>query len=407
MSSDLSRRPPSGYPSISKLPYCQVLRKDLVQDGAPVYYWQLQYYDSPPDVPSFSGSGFAQTEREADDIFYQTFPNARPSMSPINSQWVPGPIPANCHGIMGTGFYPPRYGSPRSTTPLHAPVAAAASSDCGVQYPARPSTTLSIALSPQPEEKESMEMDEASDAFLEPQDISSPFSDTSTTADELEPSEMGALYGLRNSPTEDIPASFDHLPPSSPSDTANVRISGDIKDEDVGTIQDLNLTPSEVTGTWPSLRVRSHSISTLSPGSNPSPSDSSASQQTLTTYGRRGSTISAASALTPPPTPSNGDPERKDNEESPTVMRISPLPSHKRPLEKKKAQTLACNFCRGRKIACGPPVAGTVEKTCNQCQRRSLKCVFPTECRRGQRKKKAPPPTNDTKPEDSSTSPSS
>lgn len=55
-----------------------------------------------------------------------------------------------------------------------------------------------------------------------------------------------------------------------------------------------------------------------------------------------------------------------------------------------KKPHLACLFCRGRKIACGPPPPGSKDKTCNQCQRRSLKCEYPSESRRGMRKKKAP-----------------
>lgn len=42
-------------------------------------------------------------------------------------------------------------------------------------------------------------------------------------------------------------------------------------------------------------------------------------------------------------------------------MPLSPLPT-KRQLEKKPP--LACLFCRGRKIACGPPVPGSTNKTC-------------------------------------------
>lgn len=38
------------------------------------------------------------------------------------------------------------------------------------------------------------------------------------------------------------------------------------------------------------------------------------------------------------------------------------LQQNKRPTDKKPA--LACLFCRARKIACGPPVPGTKEKTC-------------------------------------------
>ncbi|KAF9020650.1 hypothetical protein BDZ89DRAFT_958106 [Hymenopellis radicata] len=49
----------------------------------------------------------------------------------------------------------------------------------------------------------------------------------------------------------------------------------------------------------------------------------------------------------------------------------------------------ACLFCRGRKIACGPPVPGGPDNACNQCQRRSLKCEFPCESRRGAARKAA------------------
>ncbi|KXN90630.1 hypothetical protein AN958_03870 [Leucoagaricus sp. SymC.cos] len=62
-----------------------------------------------------------------------------------------------------------------------------------------------------------------------------------------------------------------------------------------------------------------------------------------------------------------------------------PALSGKRNPEKKPA--LACVFCRGRKIACGPPSKDGDGKTCNQCERRSLRCEYPTESRRGMRKK--------------------
>ena len=42
-------------------------------------------------------------------------------------------------------------------------------------------------------------------------------------------------------------------------------------------------------------------------------------------------------------------------------MRLSPLPS-KWPLEKRPP--LACLFCCGRKIACGPPLPGSPNRTC-------------------------------------------
>ncbi|KAJ6594544.1 hypothetical protein B0H19DRAFT_1247206 [Mycena capillaripes] len=55
-----------------------------------------------------------------------------------------------------------------------------------------------------------------------------------------------------------------------------------------------------------------------------------------------------------------------------------------------KKPPLACLFCRGRKIACGPPSGGSGAGggACNQCSRRALKCEYPVESRRGMRKKK-------------------
>ncbi|KAJ7093514.1 hypothetical protein C8R44DRAFT_595534, partial [Mycena epipterygia] len=49
-----------------------------------------------------------------------------------------------------------------------------------------------------------------------------------------------------------------------------------------------------------------------------------------------------------------------------------------------KRQALACLFCRARKIACGRPNDGSGDQTCNQCARRRVQCVYPTESRRGQ-----------------------
>ncbi|KAG6876598.1 hypothetical protein C0992_012306 [Termitomyces sp. T32_za158] len=71
--------------------------------------------------------------------------------------------------------------------------------------------------------------------------------------------------------------------------------------------------------------------------------------------------------------------------------RPSPLAPRKRTKllrDKDGKPLMACLFCRGRKIACGPPPQGSDDPTCNQCARRGLACRYPTESRRGQRKKK-------------------
>ncbi|KAG6862269.1 hypothetical protein C0995_002200 [Termitomyces sp. Mi166 len=46
----------------------------------------------------------------------------------------------------------------------------------------------------------------------------------------------------------------------------------------------------------------------------------------------------------------------------PRSMRLSPLPPSRRPIAKKPP--LACLFCRGRKIACGPPDPGSSNRSC-------------------------------------------
>lgn len=86
-------------------------------------------------------------------------------------------------------------------------------------------------------------------------------------------------------------------------------------------------------------------------------------------------------------------------------LRISPQPHPKRSMDKKPA--LACLFCRGRKIACGPPVPGSKDRTCNQCARRHLKCEYPLESRRGMRKRRSliPRGSGSPPPEISTSSP--
>ncbi|CCM06108.1 uncharacterized protein FIBRA_08357 [Fibroporia radiculosa] len=69
---------------------------------------------------------------------------------------------------------------------------------------------------------------------------------------------------------------------------------------------------------------------------------------------------------------------------SPAPARLAATPEEDTP---KKPLTLACFFCRKRKIACGSPPPGRKDRTCNQCARRKLKCVYPEVSRRGMRPK--------------------
>ncbi|KAL5528763.1 hypothetical protein ACEPAF_7900 [Sanghuangporus sanghuang] len=52
--------------------------------------------------------------------------------------------------------------------------------------------------------------------------------------------------------------------------------------------------------------------------------------------------------------------------------------------EKKTPPKMACHFCRNRKIACGASKCGD-PTICNQCERRNIRCTFPTMSRRGMR----------------------
>lgn len=54
--------------------------------------------------------------------------------------------------------------------------------------------------------------------------------------------------------------------------------------------------------------------------------------------------------------------QRRHSRSPSPPLRLSPTPHTKRSLDKKPA--LACLFCRGRKIACGPPQPGSKDKTC-------------------------------------------
>ncbi|CAA7263435.1 unnamed protein product [Cyclocybe aegerita] len=47
-----------------------------------------------------------------------------------------------------------------------------------------------------------------------------------------------------------------------------------------------------------------------------------------------------------------------------------------RNVKEPRKPSLACTFCRERKIACGRPPSNSLDPTCNQCARRSFKCEY-------------------------------
>ncbi|EMD31733.1 hypothetical protein CERSUDRAFT_119594 [Gelatoporia subvermispora B] len=53
----------------------------------------------------------------------------------------------------------------------------------------------------------------------------------------------------------------------------------------------------------------------------------------------------------------------------------------------KRPLTVACHFCRRRKITCVSPPPGSKERTCGQCAKRGQECTYPTKSRRGIRQK--------------------
>ncbi|KAG6866382.1 hypothetical protein C0993_007543 [Termitomyces sp. T159_Od127] len=102
-------------------------------------------------------------------------------------------------------------------------------------------------------------------------------------------------------------------------------------------------------------------------------------------------------------------PRSRSHSHSPSRERsksASPPNKPKMLRDKNGKPIMACLFCRGRKIACGPPPKGSNDPTCNQCARRGLDCQYPTINRRGMRKKKTPMDAHDVASEASS-SPSS
>ncbi|KAJ7282614.1 hypothetical protein C8J57DRAFT_1295844, partial [Mycena rebaudengoi] len=153
-----------------------------------------------------------------------------------------------------------------------------------------------------------------------------------------------------------------------------------------------------------------HAVTPSASPVEPPPLSAVSSVSTSSSSSKRRYSVFASES--PPEEPTTRDPRRRRSEQSehtPPSARSSrerssesePPPTttntntaraqqESKACESPKKPPLACLFCRGRKIACGPPVGGSVESvgSCNQCQRRALKCEYPAESRRGMRKKK-------------------
>ncbi|KAJ4490918.1 hypothetical protein J3R30DRAFT_3694810 [Lentinula aciculospora] len=341
--------------------------------------WQVQYYSETLE-PSSAVSLLAQTEQEQDDIFYATFPQAR------GLHWSPQAFTNSGYSeyfgdtafiLSPNGFTSPEHTERDTSNRCSSDslrieaVTASPKQSCSVSNESiiaigSPEPTAPTKCSFSHSNFSSTRCDDpgeiSSSPKVEPFDVPLPHS----------PLQLDTRCGNQLKMFNNVHESLMNFlsPPSTDTEVSSPeRSSSEVEDS-------IKLhTSSSPTGTWPSVRVRS----IMSESESPSDLDMDQPGEPLT------------SAIIPLPMSSPCASELKTRPESqePTgLMRLSPLPMNRRPVEKKKAQTLACNFCRVRKIACGPPLAGTVEKTCNQCQRRSRECIFPTESRRGVRKKK-------------------
>ncbi|GLB45522.1 hypothetical protein LshimejAT787_2300820 [Lyophyllum shimeji] len=96
-----------------------------------------------------------------------------------------------------------------------------------------------------------------------------------------------------------------------------------------------------------------------------------------------GSSSSRRSSPSASPASSHGPPTPP-----PSAARLRTLSVRKaNAKEAKRPPSLACFFCRERKIACGRPAPGSANPACNQCRRRSNQCEYPKECLRGQHRR--------------------
>ncbi|THU95514.1 hypothetical protein K435DRAFT_126577 [Dendrothele bispora CBS 962.96] len=367
---------------------CRILRS--TSEEAP--YWQIQYYPehltSEPSVKCPGTSSFAQTLRGIDEAFYEMFPDAR---HPTTRQWSAGPNTDNAF-FGETAFYmqgesiafahSPQQGICFENSPPQA-----ASDDTvhvsSVEPPGGFSSELMGAIQPskstrknsaQPVQSWVVESDgstqqhlidteyQTSIAMPVPSRRMSSDSETDRVMDIYESTtppvdgNRPIMACLSPPPREPFSSELRSFSPSSDTtmdgmSTASTPVN--VKQEFSPT-QDLNRLPLQ-TGTWPSLRTRSHSQTESSPlpdADMRGSSESATTPTSLTSFGSRAvsSHIPAcpsttSSNITSPSSPmeqSSPAPSRSEPEISgPPVMRLSPLPANRRPVEKKKTQTLA------------------------------------------------------------------
>ncbi|TFK31911.1 hypothetical protein BDQ12DRAFT_729124 [Crucibulum laeve] len=101
---------------------------------------------------------------------------------------------------------------------------------------------------------------------------------------------------------------------------------------------------------------------------------------------RRSSSSNSSRSIPPPRLLGWIPPKLSSTSRSPSTPTTKTTKSPRKKIDPKRL-SLACLFCRERKIACGRPAPDSPDQTCNQCARRCFECEYPTESRRGQHKR--------------------
>ncbi|KAF5374556.1 hypothetical protein D9757_010152 [Collybiopsis confluens] len=352
----------SGMASVVLVPSTSTDMRDC-HESQPLQ-WHVQYYAETLE-PSSSVSLFAQTTQEEDEIFYATFPQAR------GRYWTPQSISNNQYFGETAFCLSPRY-SFHHPGGSNAPLSFVGTSKLAQGEPVFPvysATTISVqSASRVSSSSELMAAINLCGGESAAQIDSDPLqlNQTSTTGPKLEPIDYplpAMTYPVNQEKayvSSDEPLMDFLAPPCSVSVKAEVSSPQDQQLSVNGFSSPLAIQPvSPLFRNELTTRARS-SIIDSSPDVakvESSPTSESASPSPLP--------LPSLTIAMPSPRAQESPGTRSDNPSELTgLMRLSPLPINRRPAEKKKAQTLACNFCRVRKIACGPPLAGTVEKTC-------------------------------------------
>ncbi|KAJ7850772.1 hypothetical protein B0H14DRAFT_3137546 [Mycena olivaceomarginata] len=138
------------------------------------------------------------------------------------------------------------------------------------------------------------------------------------------------------------------------------------------------------------MNIAGHAAPLEMPISNTAPGSVGASPQSFECgIGSYSSVLSVLSYGSPPRLSSE---DTHPNITLPGSSTSSPVPSASATMKPRDKKLPACLFCRKRKIACALALgvcrgAMNAQAQCNQCYRRRLDCVYPTERQRGTKKK--------------------